>query len=179
MTTGELKFPSVAVKTIVTHTFTYMFMGILALQFLHHAEKFAKPYMAGWMRQLSDPLVMAGPLFQPVRGLIFALVLYPLREIMFGRKNGWLIMFWTLLGLGILSTFGPASGSVEGMVYTLIPIPQQLLGWLEVIPQAFLLSLILCFWIAHPEKKWLSWVMGTAFFFSLALPILGMLVVHR
>jgi len=176
MNENQPKFLAVAAKTIVTHTVTYTLMGILALQFLHHAEKFARPYMVGWMRQLNDPLVMAGPLFQPIRGLIFALVLYPLREIMFGKKNGWLIVWWTLVGLGILSTFGPASGSVEGMVYTLIPIPQQLLGWLEVIPQAFLLSLILWFWIVHPEKKWLSWVMGVAFFFSLLFPVLGLLV---
>jgi hypothetical protein len=29
------------------------------------------------MRPITDSWVMAGPLFQPVRGLIFALVFYP------------------------------------------------------------------------------------------------------
>jgi hypothetical protein len=170
------KLFTLAIKTIITHTVSYVFMGILASTFLHYAEQFTRPYMFGWMRQVNDPMVMAGPLFQPIRGLLFALVLYPLRETVFGKKNGWLIMWWTLVGLGILSTFGPAPGSVEGMVYTLIPISDQLTGWLEVVPQALLLSAILWYWIAHPEKKWLNWVLGIAFFFSLVLPILGLLM---
>jgi hypothetical protein len=32
------------------------------------------------MRPMTDPLVIAGPLFQPLRGLVFALVFYPLRD---------------------------------------------------------------------------------------------------
>ncbi len=94
-----------------------------------------------------EVIVMAGPLFAPIRGLIFALAFYPLRETLFGRKKGWLIVWWLLVALGILSTFGPAPGSVEGMLYTVIPITQQLSGWLEVIPQALLLSVILFYWV--------------------------------
>ena len=87
------------------------------------------------MRPTTDPMVMAGPLFQPIRGLVFALVFYPLREILFTKKNGWLIMWWILVALGILSTFGPAPGSIEGMIYTVIPLRSQLTGWLEVVPK--------------------------------------------
>jgi hypothetical protein len=35
-------------------------------------------------------------------------------------------MSWVLIALGILSTFGPASGSVEGMIYT--PLPTERLA---------------------------------------------------
>jgi hypothetical protein len=121
-------------------------------------------------------MVVAGPLFQPVRGLLFALAFYPLREILFGRKNGWLVLWWLLVALGILSTFGPAPGSVEGMLYTVIPIPQQMTGWLEVVPQALLLSAILFYWVNHPEKRWLNWLMGAIFVLMLLLPALGLLV---
>ncbi|MGC2662378.1 MAG: hypothetical protein WA324_30810 [Bryobacteraceae bacterium] len=48
---------------------------------------------------------MAGPLLQPIRGLIFALVFYPLRACLFERRNGWLLMSKILVALGILSTF--------------------------------------------------------------------------
>jgi hypothetical protein len=71
------------------------------------------------MRQMNDPLVMAGPLFQPLRGLVFATVFYPLRERLFCRRDGWLVMSWILIGVGILSTFSAATGSIEGMIYTL------------------------------------------------------------
>ena len=57
------------------------------------------------------------------------------------------------MALGILSTFGPAPGSIEGLVYTIIPVSDQLVGLTEVVPQAFLFSLVLFFWVRHPEKR--------------------------
>lgn len=176
MNNNQPGFLALAAKTIVAHSVTYFFMGILASTFLNYAERFARPEMACWMRQLDDPLIMAGPLFQPIRGLIFALAFFPLREILFGKKNGWLIMGGTLVALGILSTFGPPPGSIEGMIYTRIPILDQLTGWLEVVPQALLLSVILFYWVNHPEKKWLNWVMGVFFFVVNLMLITGLLV---
>lgn len=176
MNNNQPSFLALAAKTIIVHTITYFFMGILASTFLDYAERFARPEMACWMRQLDDPLIMAGPLFQPIRGLIFALAFFPLREILFGKKNGWLIMWWTLVALGILSTFGPPPGSIEGMIYTRIPILDQLTGWLEVVPQALLLSVILFYWVNHPEKKWLNWVMGVFFFLVNLMLVAGLLV---
>lgn len=170
------KFVGLAAKTIVVHTTTYFLMGLLAVSFLNYAERFARPEMICWMRPTDDPVVMAGPLFQPIRGLIFALAFYPLREILFGKQKGWLIMWWALVALGILSTFGPPPGSIEGMIYTVIPIPDQLTGLLEVVPQALLLSAILYYWVNHPEKKWLNWIMGVLFLITLLLPALGLLV---
>jgi len=162
-------------KTIVVHTVSYMVMGFIASTFMHYEEVYALPWMACWIRQFGDPLITAGPLFQPVRGLIFALALYPLREVLFGRKNGWLVMWWLLTALGILSTFGPVTGSIEGMIYTVIPIANQLLGWLEIVPQALLLSVGLCYWVNHPEKRWLDRVMVAVFVVTVILPVLGLL----
>jgi hypothetical protein len=170
-----LHFRTLALKTIASHSLTYMFMGILASSFLNYAEAFKAPTMASWMRQLNDPMVMAGPLFQPIRGLVFALVFYPFRGVLFFRKNGWLLMWWMLVGLGILSTFGPAPGSLEGMVYTLIPLGGQITGWLEVVPQACLLSAILCYWVNHPDKRWLNWTLTSLFVLCMLMPIMGLL----
>jgi hypothetical protein len=176
MNSNRPKFLELAVKTSIVHTLTYFFMGLLASTFMNYAGRFTQPYMACWMRPTTDPLVMAGPLLQPIRGVIFALAFYPLREVFFGKKAGWLIMGWTLVALGILSTFGPPPGSVEGMLYTVIPVPVQLSGWLEVVPQALLLSAGLCYWVNHPEKKWLSWALGIAFVVIYLLLFLGLWV---
>jgi hypothetical protein len=162
-------------KTVAAHTITYMFMGILASTAMNYRESFARPEVACYMRQLSDPRVMAGPLFQPIRGLIFALAFYPLREVLFGRKGGWLVMWWVLVALGILGTFGPAPASLEGMLYTTWPVLGQMKGWLEVMPQALLLSAIVCYWVNHP-KKWMNWVLGSLFVIAMGLPVLGLLV---
>lgn len=174
MDNPQPRFLPLVVKTAACHTITYVFMGVLAAHFLNYAELLARPDSG--MRHIDDPLVMAGPLFQPLRGLVFALVFYPLRESLFGKKNGWMLMSWMLITLGILSTFGPASGSIEGMIYTTAPIRSQLRGWLEVVPQAVLLSALLCYWVNHPAKKWLSWVLGILFFVVMALPVLGLLM---
>lgn len=174
MENPPVRFPALAAKTIVSHTLTYFLMGVLAAHFLNYAALMAQPESG--MRPITSPWVMAGPLFQPIRGLIFALVFYPLRSVLFGRKHGWLLMGWMLVALGILSTFGAASGSIEGLVYTPTPALLQLRGWLEVIPQALLLSALLCYWVNHPEKNWMNWLLGIIFLIAMALPVLGLLV---
>ena len=174
MSTHQPRLWDLVLKTIIVHTVTYSGMGMLAYHFLNYSEVFARPEMACWMRQTSDPLVMAGPLFQPIRGLIFALAFFPLRGVIFGSKNGWLFLWWLLVALGILSTFGAAPGSVEGMVYTIIPLSIE--TYLEVVLQALLLSFILFYWVNHPEKKWLYWVMVIAFILMMISVILGLVM---
>jgi hypothetical protein len=176
MENSQPRFLPLAAKAAVSHTLTYILMGILASHFLNYAEIFARPNSG--MRPITDPWVMAGPLFQPLRGVIFALVFYPLRSLLFGRKNGWLLMAWILVGIGILSTFGPASGSIEGIIYTLAPIREQLRGWLEIVPQALLFSALLCYWVNHP-KKWLTWLLSILFTLMMVMLILGLLMPKR
>ena len=175
MESQEVKFIPLAVKTIVVHTVTYFIMGLLASTLLNYGSWYAESTLSGFMRQIDDPLVMAGPLFQPIRGLLFAVVFYLLRDLLFGRKRGWLIMWVILVFVGVLSTFGPSPGSVEGMIYTIVPFWDQLKGWPEVMIQALLLALILTCWVDHPEKRWLTWVLVAIFIIFLLLPVLGLL----
>ena len=164
------------VKTVVTHTVTYFILGLLASTILNYAGFFANSSLNLIMRQTNDPWVMAGPLFQPIRGVLFGIVFYLLREPFFGKKNGWLVMWVVLVVVGIFSTFGPTPGSIEGMLYTVLPLWVHLKGLPEVLLQSLFLSLILFYWVNHPQKKWLTWVMGIAFFILMSLPILGLLV---
>jgi hypothetical protein len=160
-------------KTIVAHTITYFIAGALAFTIFNYASQYAQPELRTYMRQTSDPIVALGPALQPIRGIIFALAFYPLREILFGRKRGWLITWWLLVALGILSTFGPAPSSVEGMIYTNIPFRTQLSGGLvEILAQSLLFSGLLYYWVNHPEKRWLNWVLGI--FFGLVVLMSGM-----
>jgi apolipoprotein N-acyltransferase len=62
------------------------------------------------------------------------------------------------------------------MIYTPVPILSQLRGWLEIVPQAVLLSALLCYWLNHSEKKWLNWLLGILFFIMLAMSVLGLLM---
>ena len=60
------------------------------------------------------------------------------------------------------------------MIYTLVPRLSQIKGWIEVVPQALLLSALLCYWVNRPDKKWLNWTMGIVFVLLMVLPILGL-----
>ena len=159
---------------MVCHTITYVIVGMIAMHFLHYAEMMAKP--GSGMRPMSSPWVMAGPLFQPLRGLLFATVFWPLRSCLFGRKHGWLVMGWMLVALGIIGTFAAPAGSLEGAIYTPVPILDHVKGWREIVPQALLLSALLCYWTGNPVRKWLNWLLGVVFFVLMALPALGLLV---
>ena len=162
------------VKTMIAHTVTYFFVGVLAMVTLNYTARFSDPSVAAYSRPTSDPIVMAGPLFQPIRGILFGVVFYLLRESFFRRPRGWLILWVTLAVIGIIGQFTGGLGSIEGLVYSRIPVAFQLTLLPEVFIQTFLLSVLLFNWILHP-KKWLNWVLGIVFALILILPALGLI----
>lgn len=170
-----MKASTLILKSVVVHTITYFIAGILAYTLGGYEKTFSQPPLSYLMRPTTDPLVMAGPLFQPVRGLIIALALFPLRKVLFAERRGWLILWWLLLALGVLSTYGPAPGSVEGLIYTIIPPLSQILGLWEVLLQSLLFSVVLFYWVNHPDKRWVNWTLGVVFAIVMMLPVLGLL----
>jgi hypothetical protein len=167
---------TILAKTIVVHTATYFVVGIVVFNLLDYPARFAEPIVRDLMRSMDDPLVLAGPLFQPIRGLLFGIAFYLLRDVFFVKKNGWLTMWTVLVILGIFSTFGPASGSIEGMIFTRLPIAGQLFGLIEILAQSLLLAVVTFYWVTRPEKRWISWVMVGLFVIILLLSILGQLM---
>jgi len=176
MTKTELRLPSLVLQAAIVHTVTYFIAGVCASLGLDYAHAFNEPGLAGYMRGLDDPLVRVGPLVQPLRGALFGLAFFPLRDALFGRQRGWALMALLLVAIGILAPFGAAPGSIEGFVYTTVSIERQVLGWVEIIPQALGLSALLHYWVRNPEQRWLTWLLGSAFFLVLALCTLGVLV---
>jgi hypothetical protein len=167
------RFLTLAVKTVICHTLTYFVMGALAFHFLHYADFINNPNSG--MKPTTSFVVLFGPTLQIFRGVLFATVFYPFREILFGRRYGWLLMAWILIGVGILGTFAAPPSSLEGFIYTTIPVRLQLRGYLEIVPQALLLSALLFYWVRRPGKTWLNWVLGLAYGVGALLPILGLL----
>jgi hypothetical protein len=171
---------AVIIKTVVTHTVTYSIVGMLALVVLNYAGFYTESSLNLMMRKTSDPLMMLAPTYQVIRGILFGLVFYLLREPFFGKKNGWLVMWAVLVVIGIVGTFGPAPGSLEGIFFTIFPLEVHLRGLPEVLLQSLLLSVVLSYWVNHPEKKWLTWVMVPAFLLlAVVFPLLGLLAGQR
>ncbi len=150
-------------------------MGILALTFLEYRSAFEAPVTREYMRPVTDPLLALGPSLQFIRGILFAVAFYPLREVLFTRRHGWAIMWLVLVMVGILAPFAAAPGSVEGLLYTKLPLRLQLAGWLEIVPQALLLSLILHYWVIHPEKRWIARTLGPICILAIAASVAGFL----
>lgn len=166
---------TILVKTTLTHTVTYFLMGLAALFLLGYADKYADPAVAIFMRQTDHPLVAAGPLLQVIRGALFGVVIYLLRDLALERKRGWLTLWAVLAIVGVISPFGAAPASIEGMIYTTLPLWFHLNGLPEILLQSLLLAVVATWWINHPQNRWLGWLMGIAFVIILLLGVAGVL----
>lgn len=169
---NEIGLLPLVAKTAIAHTVTYFVAGVTAMSLLNYGETMGTE--GSIFRPITDPMVMAGPLLQPIRGVVFGLAFYPIRYSLLGSKLGWLKLWWLLVALGILSTFGPAPGSIEAMIYTDLDV--SLVTYIEVVTQALALSFLLHYWVNNRQLRWLNWMMGLAFFVVMLLPTLGLLV---
>jgi hypothetical protein len=151
-------------------------IGFISYTVFDYTAKYADPLLGNFMRQTNHPLVAAGPMFQVFRGLLFGLVFFLLRDIYFKNKNGWLPIWLVLFIVGVISTFGPSPSSIEGLIYTNVPLYFHVIGLPEVAVQSFLLAYLTHFWVTHPEKKWLGWLFGIGFGIVVLMSTLGILV---
>jgi hypothetical protein len=154
------------------HLVTYFITGVLAYTLLDYEALFQTSGFACLMRPISSRWVAAGPALQVVRGLIFAVALYPFRSVFLGGGPGWLRLWGLLVGLAILSTAGAAPGSVEGLIYTKIPLGSQLIGLPEVLLQTLAFSLLVTVWHRHPHRAW-AIVMGSLTVLGILLSLAG------
>jgi hypothetical protein len=136
------------------HMVTYFVAGVLAFFLLDYETAFQSEHFACWMRPTTSKWVALGPGLQWIRGLVFAIVLYPFRHVFLDSSRGWLALWGLLLGIGILSTYGPAPGSVEGLLYTTIPPLEQIAGLAEVLAQSLAFSVLLVAWYRRPRRAW-------------------------
>jgi hypothetical protein len=76
------------------------------------------------------------------------------------------------VGLAIFSTAGAAPGSVEGIIYTKIPLGLQLIGLPEVLLQTLAFSLLVTTWHRHPHLAW-AIVIGGLMVLGILLSLAG------
>jgi len=137
-----------------SHIISYFLAGIFAYSFLNYQVLFETPPFSGFMKPTNSLAVALGPALQFIRGIIFSIALWPFKETFLNTKYGWLKLWGLLVGLCILSTTAAAPGSVEGFIYTTLPIKGQIIGYLEVMPQTLLFSIMVYYWYKTPKKAW-------------------------
>jgi len=141
-------------RITATHVITYFIVGIITMNIFDYEGVFASVNLGSFMKSIDSPWVALGPSLQVFRGLVFALVLWPFRSLFLQEKSGWIKLWLLFIGLSVLATFGPAIGSIDGMIYTTIPVSEQLLFLPELIMQSFLLSFFLYYWYNRPKKAY-------------------------
>lgn len=171
----EYSFSSIVIKTILVHTVTYFLIGLISFLFLDYSARYADPAVAVALRQTDHPLVTAGPLFQVLRGFLFGIAFYVLRNVIFPKRRGWLTLWLVLLIIGIFSPFSSAPGSIEGVVYSTLPMWFHMMSLPELIIQSFLLSYLTHYMVNHPEKRWLIILFGFLSAIIVLLALLGIL----
>ncbi len=142
----------------------------------NYPRLFAETDLRFIMRPTTDRWVKLGLLFQPIRGAIFGIAFVMLRQPFLNDRGGWLTMWIVLILLCILSSFGPNSTSIEGLIFTKIPLRIHLMGLPEILSQSFLLSFVVYHWVKTPEMHWLGITLWTLFIVAVTAPLLGLLM---
>lgn len=133
-------------RFIAVHTLTYLASGIFFMLVSGYFEHFKNDPILDLVMKPSDSLsVGLAPLVQVLRGALLALAVFPFRDVIFGKKAGWLKLFlllFVLTGIGAVIT-GP--GSIEGFLYTRFSF-NPLIGYPEIALQMLAFSLLFCCW---------------------------------
>ncbi len=174
MDNPQPSFRSILYRTIISHTVTYFVTGVVASILLGYATCMIRPDVAPIIRKITDPILIASPLFQPFRATLLAIVFYLLRDVLFSNRKGWLVMWYLLVVIGILTPFSASWGGIEGMIFFNFPLWDHLVGWPEVFFQTLILSVILTYWVDHPKSKRLHVIMLVGFILTMLLPIIAL-----
>jgi hypothetical protein len=132
-------------RVVVVHCLTYFMFGLVMSNLLDYEGLFQREIIRDFMLPL-DARTLLGVALQPVRGLLFAVALWPIREVVLQKRRGWLIVWSIFLVFGILSTTGAAPSSIEGVLYTRLPLWYHLLGLPEITLQTLAFSYLLVWW---------------------------------
>jgi hypothetical protein len=130
-------------KVIFAHVFTYTLCGILFMNLFSYW---------GWIheqnnwRDAGSITVQLAPVFQIIRGILYCIVLFLIKDAIVYSKYGVIKLFVIMIILGILNTPGTSPGSIEGYIYIIDnePINIKIGGMLEILTQNLLFCIIVC-----------------------------------
>jgi hypothetical protein len=141
-----------AIRVMIVHTITYFIFGILMSNIFDYGEIFKREIIRDYMLPIDQHNVLIGPFLQPLRGLIFAIGLWPFHNFLIEQKRGWLYLWGLIATIGILSTPAAAPSSIEGILYSRLPMWYHLMGLPEILLQTLVFSIWLVWWERQAVK---------------------------
>lgn len=140
-------------KATAAHVVTYFVCGILFSTLFHYETLFQLGNARYFMRDFYGISSLLGPFVQIIRGLLIGCILLVLRENLLKENRAGLKLWIVFAGLGILCAPSAAPVSIEGIVYTQLPLEFHLKGAPEILVQTLLFSL----WVTHDMKWKVKW----------------------
>ena len=134
------------------HVITYFICGVIFSQLMGYSEWWKQPVVCDYFRAFDGAASAAGPFIQIIRGLLFGFILIPLIDFI-KQKSGWLKLWVLFLGIGIIGAPSAAPGSIEGIVYSKLPLAFHFVGLPEVCSQTLLFSVLVYRHLNAAEEK--------------------------
>ena len=136
-------------KVTGLHLLTYVVCGIIFSVLFDYHSLFTMEGVKDFMREVGGTSTHIGPWVNVLRGVLFGLALLLFKDSFIGQKFGWLKLWGILSIIGIINTPGPAPFSIEGVVYTKLPLKFHLLGAPEILIQTLMFSYL----VAKPSNN--------------------------
>ncbi|MCS5491014.1 hypothetical protein [Algoriphagus limi] len=174
MTGKNTRFYRFIWRITASHTIAYFFAGLFGLFVVDYKAWFSEGAISTFMLPTDTPIVALGPALQLFRGIIMALVLWPIYQVIIEGRRGFLKLWLLILGLSVFSTFAAAMGSIDGFIYTNVPISEQVMGY----PEAFLWAsqFVGILWVFYKfEKRAINLVAIILFVLIIFMSVMGYL----
>ena len=135
------------------HCLTYFICGVIFSNLMRYRWWWQQPVVCDYFRPFGGTSNVLGPFLQIFRGILFAFVLLPFRDFFKERKNGWLLMWLLFLGIGIIGPMSAAPSSIEGIVYSKLPLAFHFIGWPEIMSQTLFFCILVWRYLNKKEEK--------------------------
>lgn len=140
-------------KVTAAHFVTYFICGVLFSKLFNYETLFKLGNAKYFMRDFYGVSSLLGPFVQIIRGLLIGCILLILKDNLLKENRAGLKLWLVFAGLGIICAPSAAPVSIEGIVYTQLPLEFHLRGAPEILVQTLLFSL----WVTHDSKLKLEW----------------------
>ena len=137
----------------LVHCLTYFICGVIFSNLMRYSWWWQQPVICDYFRDFGGTSNILGPFVQIIRGLLFAFVLLPFRTFFIEKKHGWLYMWLLFLGIGIIGPMSAAPSSIEGIVYSKLPLVFHFIGWPEIMSQTLLFCILVFRYLTKKEEK--------------------------
>lgn len=143
--------PGFMMRVAVIHVVTYVVAGAVFAAVFDYREIFEQPVIREYMLPFGAPSLTLSIALQVGRGVVLGLVLLPLRVHLARSRWGWVQLWLLLIGIGMIATSAAAPSSIEGLIYSRLPLWYHLVGLPEMLLQTLAFSWLVHLQLRHPE----------------------------